>query len=298
MPETTVEIRSPDGDWTTLLGPSKGDRGVFLGEDIEGLFDDEPSEGIYNSHAFQRGATFGGVRIDKKDVTFDALITNTADATWQENYSAWRRSWSLKRKTQMWVETEGSRRWIDVRLAKHMRVVAKIDPNKNEYGVVSMFCVAEDPSFLEPDATDSWVSTVDTLGGGTTSGTVTVSNPTDNDLWLKWVLQAYPGAVYTLPDFSFGDDRFERATADAGRRIVMPPLLAGEHIRVDTDEEALQVVSNIDTQVYIRMKGVSFLYPVPAGTKKLELPVSVSKAPAGVGVQVRCPRKWSSGMGL
>ena len=78
----------------------------------------------------------------------------------------------------------------------------------------------------------------------------------------------------------------------------MPPLIAGEHLRVDTDEDTTQVESNIDTQPYLRMGGVRFLYPIPPYTPPTELPVAVTGAPAGVGVQVRCPRVWGRPWGL
>lgn len=132
-------------------------------------------------------------------------------------------------------------------------------------------------------------------------GSVTVRNASNNEIWLKWVAQAgNAGIVWTLPDYSWGDDRFDRATVDAARMIVMPALTLGENITVDTDEMTMagQVVSSIDSAVYLRMNGVEFLYPVSSYTAPTTLPIAVSGAQAGNGIQVRCPQTWSRPWGL
>ena len=81
---------------------------------------------------------------------------------------------------------------------------------------------------------------------------------------------------------------------------MLPPLLAGEHLLVNTDESPKfgQFNSSLDTQFYIRMKGKSFLYPIPAGTRKTMLPIGVQYAPAGVGVKIRTPKMWTSSLVL
>lgn len=136
---------------------------------------------------------------------------------------------------------------------------------------------------------------------GSEIGSVTVYNPTNCEQWLKWVAQAgNADIVWTLPDFSWNDDRFERANDDSARMIIMPELINGENITVDTDEMTLagQVVSSIDTAVYLRMNGVQFLYPIPAYTAPTVIPVAVSGAQIGNGVQVRCPLSWTRPWGL
>src|SRR5690606_9006232 len=145
---------------------------------------------------------------------------------------------------------------------------------------------AGNPRWIENDQTDKWVNPVDTTvpdGQGNpvwSEGSVKVWNPTDQTIWLKWVIQAYPGAVYRLPDWSVGDDTHRRAEEDVDRAIVMPELTAGEHLTVNTHAEEDQVVSNIDTEVWQRMNGVTFCYGVPpyTGTAKnpIVLPVAVT----------------------
>lgn len=132
-------------------------------------------------------------------------------------------------------------------------------------------------------------------------GHVTVMNPTNCEQWIKWVAQAgNAGIIWTLPDYSWNDDRFDRANDDDSRMIIMPALTSGENIVVDTDEMTMagQVVSSIDTAVYLRMNGVQFLYPIPAYTPPTVVPVAVTGAQIGNGVQVRCPLSWTRPWGL
>ncbi|MEU2002071.1 phage tail protein [Rhodococcus sp. NPDC019627] len=302
--ETLIELEgapTSDGttEWFTLLGDGKGNRGVHLGTEVDGAFDDEPTESIWNSHAYQIGSTFGGIRINHRDVLFKAHIKKTSDASWETNDSEWRKAWNYKKDSKLWVQTETSRRHLPLRPFETPVAKPEFDPHGQEFGTIDMHCRAGKPRWLEPDVTKEWISNTDTLDGSWNTGTIPVWNPTDTEIWLKWTVQAYPGAIYRLPDYSFGDDRYEMADEHATRQIVMPELLAGEHLKVNTDEEDEQVASSIDTQVWLRMNGVTFLYPVPPYQKtKKYLPVSVKNAPAGVGVQVRMPRTWTRPWGL
>lgn len=298
--DTLIELEGWDGKRTTVLaGPGKGDHGAYLAEgDIPNLIE-QPLETIYTSHAFQIGADYVGERRPARELTLTIAIKATADASVEDNLTYLQRSLSTKRDARLWFTTQNSRRWLNVRLKSNLQPVVDKDPNRVNYLVVIAPLIAADPFYYETTKTSEWISTVDTTGGSIATGSVTVHNPTNQDIWLQWVVQAATGAKWTIPDRSWGDDRFGRAIADANRQIVMPALQAGEHLRIDTSDSAKdpQVTSSTDTQIYLRMNGVVFLYPLPARTKKTQIPVAVTKAPAGVGIQVRCPQPWSSAMG-
>ncbi|MDH6283233.1 phage tail protein [Prescottella agglutinans] len=298
--DTLIELEGWDGKLTiTLAGQGKGDHGAYLAEgDIENLIE-QPIETFYNSHAFQIGADYGGDRYPARELILTIEVLPTADASVEENLTKLQRALSTKRDARLWFTTGSSRRCLTVRLRQNLRIVVNRDPQRIKYLSVIATLIAPDPFWYEKPKTSEWISTVDTTGGSTATGSVTVHNPTNQDIWLQWVVQAATGAKWTIPDRSWGDDRFGRAIADANRQIVMPALQAGEHLRIDTSDSAKdpQVTSSTDTQIYLRMNGVVFLYPVPARTKKTQIPVAVTKAPAGVGIQVRCPQPWSSAMG-
>src|SRR5690606_11651618 len=113
---------------------------------------------------------------------------------------------------------------------------------------------------------------------------------TDQKIWLKWVLQG-PGR-WVLPDFSWKADSW------AARQISMPLQAAGQTFLVDTDPFEDQLRDANGSQVWSLMNGVTFVHPVPPYTPPTEVPVAVSEATTGVGVQVRCPRTWSRPWGM
>lgn len=306
---TLIEVESYDGEETfTIAGRGKGGHGVFLTDDgMQGAWEEQFSS-IWNQHAFQVGADFGGVRINKSDIVIPVHIKATPGSTISENKSRWRKSWSKKKDSTLFIEDEDSRRSMPLRISETVGFDPKIDPNVVNYAQMVMTCVAKYPRWSEPDVIYPWTSPTDTTGvtfnpnnplQGAAIKTFEITNPTDCDLWLQYRLQAYPGARYILPDYSFGDNRYRMGEEHFDRKLVMPPLLAGEHLWINTDETEDQVKSSLNTPMYIRMKGVRFLYPIPAYTvKPVELTIGVVGAPAGVGVQVIQKREWTAPVGL
>lgn len=302
-----IEIEGCDGgDWWPVAGPDQWKRGVALadeesGTDFDGMYD-APLTALYNSTAFQIGADFGGIREDKYDFILAFHVMSTDEISWQEIDSQFRLAWSARRDTTIWVTTGNSRRKLPVRLGDKIKVKVMNDPIAEQYGLVLVPLVGAYPRWMEQPLVSTYITTTDTTGGGTETGYVEVANPLpiDYEIYLQWVVQGSAGIVWTIPDFSWGSDEYERPTLDAARKIVMPPLIEGEHLMIDTDKMARhgQVVSSLDTQVYARMNGKRFMYSVPGRTPRTMIPVSVTGAPIGAGIQVRCPRPWPRPWGL
>ncbi|QIS16407.1 phage tail protein [Nocardia arthritidis] len=304
MTDVLIELEGQNGEWFTVSGLGAGDRGVYLapeneGTEFDGLYD-APVKTIWNSTAFQLGASYGGMREEKYQFTLAFHVVGSDENPWRYADSALRKAFSYEKRSKIWVEVEDSRRWLAVQLVSNPRVKVGHDPHGQQYGLVLLPLAAAHPRWMEPEVTDQFVTTKDSTDGSTELGSVRISNPTDSEIWLKWMLQGTSGIKWTLPDFSFGDDRFDRADRDKDRMLVMPELRTGENVRVDTDEMGMegQVVSSLDTAVYQRMNGKMFLYPIPPYTAETVLPVAVTGAPKGAGLQVRCPRPWTRPWGL
>lgn len=297
MPDTLVELEDIRGNLFTLAGPGQGDRGIVLGTDVDGIYD-APVKTIHNSHAFQTGSTYGGKRNLQRDIVFGVYAHHDdGDKNWSFNDSEWRKGWSYEQDCKLWITTEDSRRYLKLRMSQHPEFKPEHDPNGTQIEKVVMTCVANDPWWYEKnDVTDLWESPTSTLNGSINYGTVSVSNPTDVPIWLKYVVHG--AAKPMLPDFSFGDDRYERAEIDADRKLWLPKITAGDTIVYDTDEEADQATSRLKIPYWQQMNGVTFCYPIPPYTKKIQLPVGMTLAAAGMGIQVRCPRPWSRPWGL
>jgi len=291
----TVELEGVNGRMFTLSGPGMGLQGAHLNTNIEGL-GDAPVKTIHNSHAFQTGSTYGGKRNLQRDVVFGVWITDDYVDSWAEADSEWRKAWSYDEDCTLLITSEGSRRSLKLRLSEQPQLDMERDPRLLGRGLVVMTCVANDPWWYEDEVTSAWVSTTSTLGGSVNYGTVTVSNPTDVPIWPKYVVHG-PGEPL-LPDYSFGDDRHERATIDAARTIWCPPIATGDTILFDSDEEAEQATSLLDLPYWMTMAGKTFCYPIPPYTPPTQLQVGFTRAPANAGIQVRCPRPWSRPWGL
>ena len=298
-----IEVEGHNGEWFTLSGRRRADRQVDMATEPTGLFD-TPVKTIYNSHAFQVGSTYMGKRFLPRDVVFGVNVygeSRNGKMSWERADSEWRKAWSYDKVTKLWTEDDsGSRRFLNLRLGEEPRFEPTKSPRLRDYGLIIMTTVASDPFWYEEDYTDEFVTTTDTTGGGYEYGSVTVENPCDIIVWPQWVLQGYQGVEWSLADYSFGNDMFERADVDADRMISTPPLMNGEHVYVNTDPQALggQVNSSLDTQIWARMNGVQFLYPIPEYQPKIELPIRVTGAPVGLKCQLRMKRPWSRPWGL
>ncbi|MFI6368713.1 phage tail protein [Nocardia sp. NPDC050630] len=295
------------GDWWTLAGQGQWERGVCLadeeeGTDFDGMYD-PPVTALYNSTAFQVGAEFGGIREEKYDFILAIHVMGTRQRPWRYVDSDFRKSFSFKRDSKLWVTTGDSRRHLPVRLGGKVKIKAVYDPDGEQYGLLLIPLVGAYPRWIEKPQPSTFVCQTDTTGGGTETGYVTVSNPLpeDYEIWPQWRIQASAdGMVVTLPDFSWGNDEFDRAEEDALRKVELAPLLLGEHLSIDTDKMAIngQFNSSLDTEFYQRMGGRRFAYCIPGGTPETLVPVTVTGAPAGTGIQVLCPRPWPRPWGL
>jgi hypothetical protein len=302
-----VELEGVNGDWFTLSGEGFGEQGCFLGTDVSGIYD-TPVRTIYHEHAFQEGASYGGKRILRRDLVFGVWVTDDNGESWQENDSRLRKALSYDDEFKLWItDTDsGSRRHLKLRLSEQPGVDMENDPRLLGRQKVVLTCTAGDPWWYEADYTATWVASEDTTDGHFQAGTITVKNPTDIEVYPEWLLQA-PG-IPRLPDFSWGDKRhngygtngyFDAATVFATRQIVMAELLPDFPVRVETRPDARDGGFQSGDQSYRqRMQMVRFLYPIPAHTAAVQLPVGMSKALPGTGIQLRIPQPWSRPWGL
>jgi hypothetical protein len=306
MPDSIITVESWDGDEFPVHGFGAGTRGVWLAEegdgtDFDGMFD-PPVQALYTSTAFQTGATFTGIREDPYDFLLAFHVVGTAEQPWRSNDSDFRLAWDFVRQSRIRVEVEESTRRLAVRLGSKPRIKTAHDPNGKQYGLSLIPLIGAYPRWVEPDLTDSFVTTTDTTVSGTENGVVRVSNPTPLPMWMRWVLQGTAGIRWTIPDFSWGQEELHDrpAGADVARKIVMPPLIAGEHVKIESNPESPdgQFNSDLDTEIYLRTGGVEFMYPIPPRTPPTDIPIAVSKAPIGAGVQVFVPSEWQRPWGM
>ncbi|MEU2033586.1 phage tail protein [Nocardia amamiensis] len=285
-----IMVTGVDGSQWTIAGQGRGREGVELATSPSGLYD-APVTTIWNQSAFQIGSSFGGFRTNKRDVVFAVNIFQTSGRSWEAVDSAWRKAWAYDRDSTLTITTDYGTRSLSLRMSEQPDFKPDKDPHLKMWGKVVMTCTAGNPWWVESDVTTTWTSTIDTTGGQIQAGTVTIANPTDQQMWLKWVCSA-PGK-WTVPDFSWtpGDDH-------AARVVTLPRTATGQDLTVDTDPMEEMIVAADKSQIWALMNGVSFLHPVPPYTPATAVPVSVTGAPTGASVLVVQPRNWSRPWGL
>lgn len=292
-----------NGQLFTLAGPDAGDKGVYLGTSLDGIYD-PPVKTVWEEPANLPGARYLAHKIMRRDIVFGVEIVNDSEPgrTWLDRDSEWRKAWSFERDCKLWVTTDSGRRYLSVRLGESPLVDMSTDPTLNPLNLTLMTVIAGDPFWYGEEVVHDWVLDRDLKNvplvkdGDINPAAVTHEfdiaelNPTDQPVWPVWVISA-PSRV-VLPDYSWLDDDF------AQRRVVMPSLVEGEDIVVDVDPRSPQVVSWSGSQVWARMAGVRFRHPISPYTRRAQLPVTIAQAPAGAKVQLRLKRPWSRPWGL
>ncbi|BBC53745.1 minor tail protein [Mycobacterium phage JF4] len=263
--DTLVELEGVNGEWFTLAGPGEGDRGVYLGTDVKGLYD-PPVKVVYEEPGNWPGSRYLNHRILKRDIVFGVEIPNDAAIgpnSWLSRESEWRKAWAFDRDCKLYITTpESGTRYLKLRLAESPEVSWFTDPRGNKINRTVMVCVAGDPFWYQDDVVYTAVTQTDTTFNPnplpwpwpkeqlpTETLTITVDpsdgkgglNPTDQPIWLKWILPGsteepaepyIPGVPWLgAPNspaviWTVPDYSFEDE-AQANRRIRMPGLIGG-----------------------------------------------------------------------
>src|SRR5487761_1329522 len=153
----TITLTGVDGSQWNLSGPGHGSQGVELAPNPAGLYD-PPTTTIWNSTAFQDGATYGGNRTEKRDVVFAVNIFHMPGLSWEQLDSQWRKAWAYDTDSTLTIATESGSRSLSLRLSEHPDFAPAHDPHQKRWGSVTMTCTAGVPWWVEADTTSVWVS--------------------------------------------------------------------------------------------------------------------------------------------
>lgn len=303
--------KSIRGDTTFHVhgGSQQGAEGVWLAKgQVEGIYD-APVKTTWKSGAFQAGSRQKHRRWLHRDLTLGFHIIDTAFSSYAWNDSEFRKIFDYELSTytvepsytRVEVETEMSGvRCLDVLLSDTPKFAADIDPQKQQYGNLILPLRAGQPMwFEEADTTSGFHEDSFSSGGSSGSGVVTVSNPTDQVMYQKWVLTP---ATWTLPDFQWVGQEGERAPGgDNGNRTVSGITVTSGNggATVDLDGQELMFRDANDTNILAQLAGKFFNYPIPPYTPPTDLPVSYSGAPGGGAMaKILMPRVWSRPWGM
>lgn len=291
MTVATIELETADDYWK-VSGPNGeyGDEGAELDQDPKGLFSTAFTVRTV-SGAYQIGGRMVGKEIPIRQMTLPFNLYDMGSGI-EETISRFRKMWRLG-QTVTWRYTSdiSGERWLKVRLSREIEFSPKRDWNLDGYARAVVSAIALQPMY-ESDPIDESFSNP---SAGTHTGWLTLSNPTDQDLWLEWSLD--PATSWAFPDFSFGNEKRWKRTPgiDADRMIVTPALT-----------QRLSIVSDPDYDTYISADGsnasglfnsVEPLYWVPPYTNPVEVPV-ICNGPKDATITMTMRRLWSAESGL
>ena len=290
-------------------GDNAGQEGVWLAKgQVTGLYE-APVKTTYKTGAFQVGSTAKAVKWLHRDLEIGVHLKETVSNSYEWNESSFRQifgyaddRWAttLKPTTIEVVTDLSGTRKLDVLMHEEPDFSAETDPIKAQYGNLVLKLRAAQPLWYEDDYTDTFTSTATTA-----AGSVTVHNPTDQEMWHKWVLTsaATSGDVnWTLPDFQWVGDPGEREPGGAqGARYINDIVVtaANDGVTIELDRSQLMYRDAADTNVLGQMGGLAiFNHVIPPYTHEYSLPVSYKGALGGATCQLVMPRKWSRPWGL
>lgn len=304
-----VAIRIRRGDAVFHVhGQSAGAQGVWLAANqVHGIYD-APIKSTWKTGAFQVGSTNKAVKRLHRDMELGFHIIDTTDAyEWNESlfrqiffYEADRWSLDPKATTIEVVTDQSGTRKIDVLMYEQPDFAPAVDPLRDQYGNLVLKLRAGEPLWYEDDVVDEFTSSATSA-----AGTITVSNPTDQVMYHKWILT--PGhtsgsANWTLPDFQWVGDPGEREPGGAnGSRLINDIIITAANggCVIDLDRQQLMYRDYNDTNILGQMGGSKiFNYPIPPYTPETEIPVSYKGATGGATCQLVMPRRWSRPYGL
>lgn len=294
-----ITLTGVDGSLWHLSGKNQGAEGVEFSAAPSGLYD-SPATTIWNATAFQTGATFYGMRYDKRDLVLPFNISAAGGLVWETVDGNFRKAWSYTADSTLTVSTETSTRSLNLRLSQQPDFSPQHDPHLKSWAPIVLTLTAGFPYWVEEDITQTWVSSISTsTGSATQEGSVEVENPTDLPMYLQWVCSA--PAQWSLPDFSFGLDYnygLGSGAENTERVVTLPRTAAGQDLTINTDPQQPMIVAADGSNQWGAMNGVSFLYPVPPETGSTTFPVWVTYAPLAASVMCVQTRYWSRPWGL
>lgn len=261
--DTIVEIFGCNGDYAQIAGPDGGDEGFFIApKGFEQLFDPKVKV-VYEDPGNWPGSRYLSHRVLRRDITLGVYILDEEDESWAYRDSRWRKMWSYDRDTKIRVtHPESKPRTLTVRLGEEILIDMTTDPNLGPINMATMSLIAGDPFWYEKDAMFSGVTATDTtfdpnplpwpwpqedLPTENISIVVKNTNPTDQRVFPKWTAPGStlppslpyiplipwlgapnsPAVIWTIPDYSFGDEIQDPESEFLDRRLRMPSLIGG-----------------------------------------------------------------------
>ncbi|MBY0442817.1 MAG: hypothetical protein K2Q25_11905 [Mycobacteriaceae bacterium] len=263
-----IDVTGVNGDWCRISPPGFS-WGPQLAPGSTGLYD-MPIQTNWGSYGF--GQFFQSWKPKRRDVVWTVDIVNPETGTlldqdadlWHVNYSRWKAMFSPAAEATVTYTSVDGDRTLGLRTLQSPKPFSAnhfegVDPHIFGFGSVVQTMAAELPVYVGTPETFVW----EVNHPGTFWFTLPFYNPASVDIWPEWHLTG--GAVYQLPDYSFGNEAYGRGKADKGKTVRLAGLLNDEDLDIQTRPDLETFVTSLETQFAGRMAGRDFEYPIPPG---------------------------------
>lgn len=251
------------------------------------------------------GSHYQGMRFERRDPVFSVQIhdpTGRDDPlVWADIDSRFRRALGMVGDDVFYLEAHtpyGVRR-IAMRLLTEPTAYTTADYEKKSPwlttdSTLAISAACEDPFWTADPLELTWELASGTSGGGTV--------PFENrgDVPVFWKAFATAPALWTVPDFSWGQKIYAKAVPPyncaaehAARTVALPALLSGEDVDIDSDPDEQTLVAHNGALVQARWASNGILYPLRPYLDPTPVPISVTGANPGAAIQFSIPRQFS-----
>ena len=212
---TKVIYFGVDGSVWHISGYGQGGEGAVLGVEPGGLYFPELDQ-IWLESARQLGGTYQGDTFPRREIDFEIQISGKTNREFMLRNRRWWEAWSTRVPgvLAMFTKTHGWR-WIRVRLSGNVEPKWGKDPSLIKACDYDMTVTADDPLWRSFREKSHWINK-----GLSGNGVVQLENMGSMD--------AFP--EYTMP----GPGQYSIQDGPDGRMITLPPVKAGQTMRLDT----------------------------------------------------------------
>lgn len=264
-----IDIEDRFGELIRISGPGQGAQGYFMAPNSQGLLDDAPVKTIWHKTMF--GQSYSGMEWERREpiftinIGYDEQIDPERDPDeWHDLYASLRARFYYDRDTKFIYRSPDEDRIMYARLIDKPKPFSTHsfegkDPKLWSFGSVVFTMGCEFPFYIGKSERYEW----NFEGTGRRWTKIPHYNPSDVPIWPTY--EASEGALYFIPDYSWGNEYYGRGQADLDKIVPTPLLRTGETCDIHTrpDEETYQAAN--DAPVGLRANGKDFEYPIPPG---------------------------------
>ncbi|MGW8936188.1 hypothetical protein [Gordonia terrae] len=304
MAKVTISLLGCDRTRWDVAGPLAGRQGAIIAEEqVDGIYD-APIKQEWSEDADQAGGTWEHTTWGIREILLGFHLfeddypgpDGRLESNFRNAFAMHRDQWDPNfRHARLVCRTELSGvRMLTVQMYEAPETDLGMDPLDEQYFNVKYKLRAANPMWMGKEHVEPFERS-----GTSGSGTILVSNPTDQPMRITWKLTR---GTWTIPDPSWVGPPNARVPGGAfgDRTIPLPTITSADGgVTITRERKGLHATTANGTNFVGRMAGNWVKHEIPPWTQPTELPISYTGAPSGgARAELIQPRPWSRPWGL